>query len=210
MANIMYMTTFWTHADEPTMKNMIASLFSKTTWACTALEGGGGNTIFSFDFLGRGHFVSSRWREFVLHAEWAELHNLQCEQNGHLTDWRRTFTLNAAGCFLNSWISVKASSTVVINWVTNKGGHKYACSLLVKTGQNGIRFSLFRRNRSLKRANYSANSARHTLLKLSLEDGDELHKETQRLCTKVNKELRPQPLQPHVITRFYYNIQLQQ
>ena len=39
---------------------------------------------------------------------------------------------------------------------------------------------------------------------------NELHTETQRLCTKVNLKLRPQPLQPHVITRFYYNIQLQQ
>jgi len=123
--------------------------------------------------MGRGHLVSSRWWEFVLHGEWAELHHLKCEQNGHLTDWRRTFTLNAAGCFLNSWISVKASSTVVINWVTNKGGHKYACSLLVKTGQKGIRFSLFRRNRCLKRTNYTANSALHTILKISLEDGGE-------------------------------------
>jgi hypothetical protein len=78
----------------------------------------------------------------------------------------------AAGSFLNSWISVKASSTVV-NWVANKGGHKYACSLLVKTGEKGIGDSLLRRDNSLKRANYSANSAQDTPLKLSLEDADE-------------------------------------
>ena len=42
MANILYMTTFRTHADEPTVKNLTASHFSKTTWARTALERGEG------------------------------------------------------------------------------------------------------------------------------------------------------------------------
>jgi hypothetical protein len=37
---------------------------------------------------------------------------------------------------------------------------------------------------------------------------NELHTEPKSLYKKVNVTLRPQPLQPHVNTRFYYNILL--
>jgi hypothetical protein len=164
------------------------------------LRGGGPNTIFWFDFIGRGHLVSWRWWESVLHGEWTELHHLQCEQNGHLTDWRRTFALMQQGV---SWIaeSVSKASSTAVNWVTNKGGHKYACSLPVKTGEKRTGLSLFRRNRNWKRANYTANSALHTLLKLSPEDGDE--RTTYRTSTSVYEGEHNVTSSPTATTRNY-------